>query len=90
MWHPTPRTTTLGLRLNLERLRRARKGQEVKGRRLRMEGGLVQAKKGRKEKNSRVFIEKRKTISAKKQAMRKGAGLWNADHVKHSLVGSQA
>lgn len=45
---------TLGLRIGLERLRRARRGHEVKGRKLRVEGGSEQAKKERKWENGGV------------------------------------
>lgn len=31
---PTPRPTTLGLRLSMERLRSARRGQDMKGKKL--------------------------------------------------------
>lgn len=50
----------------------------------------MQAKKGRKEENSRVSIEQRKTTSAKAQAGPKGLGFCNPNHIKHSLVTSQA
>lgn len=73
MGHPTPRPMTLGLRLGMERLRRAIRGQGRKGSGLGVKEGSEEAKNGRK---GRIWVFYRKWKNCQCKSTSKAQGHW--------------